>query len=320
MQLDRTAIVIRQRSGLELLDLSLLVLKRYIVPLAMAGSLLGIPLLAFDVWLIAWMVSEDALMVSESLFDADRSTGFRYITHLIALYSIQFPLVSIPTTLTVGALVFYEPVSFRQLLRLLGQVWVPTLLVLGILRLGLVPIVFEYFVDRSTTWHSATEGWILFVCLPLAAVFRAFWPFAPEIVGLERCPLRKGRENKLTYRKRSRYLHGPIQGEMFVRFLSSIFHGALLLAMLVGTSLFVQGVITGLWQPGRWIYFVALPVSLWFVGLFLTVFRFLSYIDSRIRLEGWELELRLRAEATRMLNDGPAEVVPDEILEGSVQS
>jgi hypothetical protein len=33
---------------------------------------------------------------------------------------------------------------------------------------------------------------------------------------------------------------------------------------------------------------------------YVTVFRFLSYLDLRIRLEGWEVELKIRAEANRM--------------------
>jgi len=33
----------------------------------------------------------------------------------------------------------------------------------------------------------------------------------------------------------------------------------------------------------------------WIAIAFFGVFRFLSYIDRRIRLEGWELELRLKA-------------------------
>ena len=35
-------------------------------------------------------------------------------------------------------------------------------------------------------------------------------------------------------------------------------------------------------------------VAVWIAISFFGVFRFLSYIDRRIRLEGWELELRLK--------------------------
>ena len=42
------------------------------------------------------------------------------------------------------------------------------------------------------------------------------------------------------------------------------------------------------------------PLSLWLVAGFLAVVRFLSYLDIRIRQEGWAVELRIRAEATRL--------------------
>jgi hypothetical protein len=41
------------------------------------------------------------------------------------------------------------------------------------------------------------------------------------------------------------------------------------------------------------------PGALWIVGGFSTVFRFLCYLDTRIIMEGWEVELLLRTEAGR---------------------
>lgn len=38
-------------------------------------------------------------------------------------------------------------------------------------------------------------------------------------------------------------------------------------------------------------------VAFWLVIVFLTVFRFVSYLDCRIRREGWDVELKLRAQA-----------------------
>jgi hypothetical protein len=43
-----------------------------------------------------------------------------------------------------------------------------------------------------------------------------------------------------------------------------------------------------------------LPVVLWIVGGYMTVVRFLGYLDLRIRREGWEVELTMRAEAARL--------------------
>jgi hypothetical protein len=45
---------------------------------------------------------------------------------------------------------------------------------------------------------------------------------------------------------------------------------------------------------------VILPAAMWLVVGFTTVVRFLSYLDLRIRHEGWEVELLMRAEAMRL--------------------
>jgi hypothetical protein len=42
------------------------------------------------------------------------------------------------------------------------------------------------------------------------------------------------------------------------------------------------------------------PITLWTVVAFMGVARFLSYLDLRIRQEGWEVELLVRAEAARL--------------------
>ena len=40
--------------------------------------------------------------------------------------------------------------------------------------------------------------------------------------------------------------------------------------------------------------------AVWIAVAFFGVYRFFSYIDRRIRLEGWELDLRLKAVARGM--------------------
>ena len=46
---------------------------------------------------------------------------------------------------------------------------------------------------------------------------------------------------------------------------------------------------------------VVLPLCIWLASMYATVFRFLTYLDSRIRLEGWEVELQLKAERARLI-------------------
>jgi hypothetical protein len=48
------------------------------------------------------------------------------------------------------------------------------------------------------------------------------------------------------------------------------------------------------------IYTFYYPLALWLVVGYLTVVRFLAYLDLRIRREGWEVELMMRTEAARL--------------------
>jgi hypothetical protein len=300
VELDRTEIVIQQRSGLELLDLSLLLLRRHFFPLLAASALFTLPLMLLNVWLVHWMVSEDAILVAESTLQPELVAGARYTGHLIALFFVQFPLASLPTTMLLGSLVFYQSMGIRSLLGQILQLWKLAVLILGLARLGIVPLLLEPLVDRSLAFDSSVEWWILLLIPAVVGLVRAISPFAPEIIGLERCPLRRSKKAQVTYRARSRFLHGPLQGSLMARFIAALIHCGLLLAMLVGVSLFVQAILVGSWEWTAAIYYVVLPLSLWMIGLLMTVFRYLSYIDSRIRLEGWEIDLRLRAEARRL--------------------
>lgn len=300
VELDRTEIVIQQRSGLELLDLSLLLLRRHFFRLLAASALLTLPLLLLNVWLIHWMISEDAILVAESTLQPELVAGARYTGHLVALFFVQFPLASLPTTMLLGSLVFYQSMGLRSLLVQMMHLWKPAVLILGLMRLGLVPLLLEPLVDRSLAFDSGVEWWILLLIPAVAGLVRSISPFAPEIIGLERCPLRGSEKATVTYRTRSRFLHGPLQGSLISRFIEAIIHCGLLLVMLVGVALFFQAILVGSWDWTAVIYYLVLPLSLWLIGLLMTVFRYLSYIDSRIRLEGWEIDLRLRAEARRM--------------------
>jgi hypothetical protein len=194
---------------------------------------------------------------------------------------------------------FFVQVSLREHLGQLLRLAPKLLLILGLLRLGLVPLLLELLADPTENF-SAPEAWAIFAVFPLTLLVRSLHPFAPEVLSLELCPLRKGKQQALSYWSRMQRLHGPMSGELFVRSIITFFVAAWLLAALVGTGLFVQATLTGLWNWTSIIYYLVLPAAIWLTGLFLTIFRYLSYIDCRIRLEGWELDLSLRAESLRL--------------------
>lgn len=300
MQLDRTEIVVRARSSLELFDLSLQVLKRHWWAIAVSSAVFGVPLLLLDGLATAWILNEDTLLMAEQLDSPLELMRWRHFWHVTTLFLLQFPLISLPTTVYLGNRIFYHDIPLRTLLRRLWPIAGNWLLILGVVRLGLVGLVLEFFVDRQVPFDVAIELWFFIFAAGAALFTRALRPFAPEILGLELCPLRSRAAGSITYRVRSRALHRYTSSENIPRFLGATFFGTLLFFMLVAAQMFVIGSSIGDWSWNAWFDFIGLPLSLWAVGLFLSVFRFLSYLDNRIRLEGWEIENRLKAEAARL--------------------
>ena len=317
MQLDKTEIVIRQRSALELLDLSLRVLRRHGLKIAAACALFGVPLLIADVWLSAWMFSEDAVMSAEELAEPQTYLRSRHAVHLLVLFLFQFPLISLPATIFLGDQVFYESPTIKQLLSKLGGIWIQIVWVIGICRLGLVSLGLALVVNRNTVFDPAVETFLL-IGLAVSLLMRAVWPFAPEILGLERCLIRPTRESPISYAVRRTGLHQSVSSDHVGRFLLCSIAAVALAATLYGSLLMSIAALVGN-IDSIWYDRVLIPVVLWLVGLFVVVFRFLSYLDSRIRLEGWELELRLRAEGQRVvatMNPPAAESLtnPEQVL------
>ena len=79
--------------------------------------------------------------------------------------------------------------------------------------------------------------------------------------------------------------------------------------MLIGLPLFFSawfsiwflgGLLADDWQLGEIVYTLYYPLALWLVMGFFAVVRFLGYLDLRIRREGWEVELMMRAEGAQL--------------------
>lgn len=300
MQLDNTEIVVRQRNALELLDLSLLVLRRHLPAIALSSAILGVPFLILNGIATYWMLGEEAYLATEQFADPELFMHWRHVFHTVALYALEFPLISLPTTILLGNQIFYQPITFRELLAKLAPIWKRSFWVLGILRLGVLAVGFTFLINRDLAWDWFTEFWLLIVFGIIVLFIRACWPFAPEIIGLELCPLKKTKEGEITYKQRAKGLHRLLMADHVARFVGAVGFATLLTLMLLALCLFVKGVTIGSWLWNDWYNYLVLPAALWCVGLFMSVYRFLAYLDSRIRLEGWEIELRLKAEASRM--------------------
>lgn len=291
MQLDRTRIVVRQRGVLDTLDLSLHVLRVYLAPLMIAMALGALPLMLINHLLIAWMLP-----------DADNPLDIpmRYLWHMTVLIFLQAPLASVFATAYLGQAVFQDRPRLTQVVREVVKfapriVW-SLILIRGVGAAWL--LLFSF--DRYGEFDSFVDLFLPFVLVIWAIGLRSFRPFISEIIMLEQNPLVARDAGTVTVGRRNRMLHGPASGDLFLRWWTAAGTAILLTGIVYGTMLFSVGVLTNDWRQGRTMLLLAYPTAAWIVATYLTVFRFLTYLDVRIRQEGWEVELRVRAEAGRL--------------------
>jgi hypothetical protein len=207
-------------------------------------------------------------------------------------------------TYFLGQAVFIEEPTLRQIWKSVSSRWIALAWILGILRGGLVSLLYMAWVYWDVGINAPLEiSVVVTVYALLIYLVRGFRPFAAEILLLERCPVRNSAKpggNELVFKRRSQWLHSG-SGDLF-----SVQIGLTLIAICFVTvftlgGLFIVGVLIGLWSWGWWANTIIVPVVLWMMATWGTVIRFLLYLNTRIRSEGWEVELKLKAESLRLL-------------------
>jgi len=294
VQLDKTRIAVRERGVLDTLDLSLHVARVYALPLTVTMAMGVIPLMVINHLLLDWM-----LLAADNELDYP----FRFVYNMTLLVFIEAPLASIFASSYLGQVVFLDRPRLRDVVVDVGKMF-PRIVWCQLLVRGIAPAWLVLFsLDRYGEFNGWLEGFVLVALALGAGILRALRPFINEIVLLERNPLSSKNKRVMTVGRRSSMLHGANAGDLFYRAIVAGLIGVLLVLAVYGTFMFVSGVMRNNWsQPMLMIRF-GLPLAMWITTGYFTVFRFLSYLDVRIRQEGWEVELRLRAEAARLAQD-----------------
>jgi len=261
---DRTLVQIRERSFLDLLDLALVVVRHR--PLALGlTALVGIaPFAALNAWLLSF------------------STVLAWVW--IPLLAIEAPWATAPLTVVLGGMMFGERPSARLVAKKLLRALPALVLYQGVVRGALL----------------------------LLAVFSPILPaklgFMNEVILLER-----GRVAAVP--GRSSRLSGDMAAGLFGQWALLVVVGALFVTAWRWSAEMLTGMLlqdtsesswsneSGLAALGVWLVDLKdwrAQVGIWVVVAFTALVRFLTYIDRRIRLEGWEVELRLRAAGAAM--------------------
>lgn len=266
MQLDQVRIRIRPRSHLEVLDLAVVIIRHHWFGLGVAFLLGCGPFFAMNL----------AAFTEETWEQPDGGALlFLYVGALI----MEIPWATAIMTLYLGQATFWPRISpWNIWLSLFHSLW--------------QMIVYQFIL----------RGMILATMI-LSPFLALSFKYFNEIILLER-----GKWTSAFTRRGN--FHSNLHGQIFANSLLDFFLGSLMTMLLAHALISV----TDLWQS-RWswqwdessfdrffLWFFPIfrwegQAALWLVIGFFTVVRFLSYVDCRIRREGWDVNLKLRAQA-----------------------
>ena len=286
MQLDKTRITIRERSNLELCDLALRVIRKF-SPALLVSLAVGVVPLAVLNWLLLGDLPEPETTAAMA----------RYYWNLTLLVFLEAPLATAAGTVFLGDAMFLHPPALGTVLRRLRPLLWRLLICLGLIRGPLIGIALAATLDP---WTTGPADFLLPLTALIVLFIRSLRPFLSEIILLEENPLRAQDPRAITIGRRSSKLHGPNGGDLLGRHLFSMLLAVMLTVAVSFTFWFASGTLMNDWTWGPVMTHIAVPLAMWLAAGYFAVVRYLSYLDLRIRREGWAVELRLRAEAARL--------------------
>ena len=308
MQLDQTHVVIRLRKFTEIGDLSLIMIRRYPGALLIGFGMGAIGWAILNTLLLGWIPWEESIYGLDD--EAASGEVARYLVWMTLLVILQTPAASVFATFYLGQAVFEKRPTWKYVTNEVRRQFMRWFWVLGVRRLAVPAMILLAF-----RWGQPVSGfWDFFVPLLILlwiTVVRANRPFAPEIMLLEQCPLRSKSESVITMSKRSKSLHSPMSSELTGRFASVALISAVLVLSCFYTLICFRGITLGYWYfMNLTVLLVFFPLSLWLVASVSVIIRLLNYLDTRIRLEGWEVELAVRAESLRQFGNEQQVLAP----------
>ena len=229
-------------------------------------------LLAFSAGIVPMMLLNRWLLAGFAELDFEFGLPVEYMVYMVLLVVLEAPLATAPATLYLGQAVFTERPDPRQVVR-------------------------EF-------WQSLPQ---LLVYQVLLRLWYLRWSYLNEVILLERNRLRRKKGAGESTLQRARVLHLGEGGDLIMRGFVVIVVGGLLFASIWLSIFFVRVILLGQWEWAfdRPTYTVYFQLALWIVVAYFAVVRFLSYLDLRIRREGWEVELIMRAERARLTRKWP---------------
>jgi len=241
-----------------------------------------------DYYLISWM--------TDVSFSVELSTA--YYAAMIALIVSQAQLGTCLITIFMGRVMFLAEHSIWAVVKQFLKRLPYFLYSQGILRLAF----FAVLVAMTTAPKDSEEAYLMaYFGLPaitlIGLLVRATRPFVPEVIYLEQTPFRSKRD-VLYLGQRSRDLHMLASTSIAMQFLSMVLFAPLLLLAIHSVFVMIDSMFSIRANSEITLQPFYILISGWLVAGFLAVVRFLTYIDVRIRQEGWAVDLKFRSENT----------------------
>jgi hypothetical protein len=272
MRLDQVQVVVRPRGVLECLDLAVLVCGRRPLGVAVAAALGAAPMILINRLAFVGAESEESL------------------ASCMLLTALEMPWAAAPLTLFLGQAVFsgrFTAASWRESLRAAAGAIGPMLLYQTLLRglafvtcvgaLAWVPAA--YFLGPVILLERGRTAGVPGRCLAMTRC------------GLDRIPLLLVIDAVLL-------VVGWGVGTWFLETFASLWRGGSLDDVVrAAFDPFAEDGDAALAAVQA---FVSWPsqIAFWAAAMFVTAYRFFTYLDTRIRHEGWDVELKFRAAAT----------------------
>lgn len=288
MDIAKLELEIRERSFPERVDLAFFIFRNYFLSI-MYWAVLGYLPVFLAIVLTVWFSSGDFWLYGYW----QGSWIFVFQLHLAAV-----PFAMIPLSIFLSRRIFGQQPTFQEVLktsfsRKAGMYWVHFFCRIGFL---VIPLAFLNYFSESI------EGLTLVFLLQLVVyVFsKCYRPFIDLILYLEQLPLRKRGKSGISAGIRSKRISETTNGGTFVTMLGMMiveFQVAIMVycIFLYGYFFLTSDTVTQVWFG--WVFF---PISCWVGNVVTTIYVFVSYLDCRIRNEGWELELRMKIEAEKL--------------------
>jgi hypothetical protein len=278
----------------------MVMIRRYPGALLIGFAAGAIPWAAANALLLSWIPITEA---SYGLDDEEAVAEIaRYIAWMTLLIVLQTPAAGVMTTMYLGQAVFEHRPTWSSVIAETRRQFRRWFWVLGIKRLA-VPAMLLLLLRWGQPAHSVWDVMVPITIVIAVAIIRSSRPFIPEILLLEQCPIRSRTESVITMALRSKSLHAPVASDLGGRFLAVSFVMFWLLLSVLYTFIGFRGIATGRWSWDLVVLLVLFPLAVWTVAGVSVLVRLLSYLDTRIRLEGWEVELAIRAEAMRQFGE-----------------